>query len=311
MDKNADSLGDQTLEVQKIEKRFWSLQSLAHRTERVANAVPVVWMPASIEECANASRPLVLSLAKSCGGNMKTPQSHLLLVSAAECRAVLSAAVEAILSATNDTDKPNAVPALPSTLALLCESMLSSNQPAEAGTILQFSCDGLKRRFTCDIITPGTKVAQVNTDQYGNIYYFGDHIVELASGASGSPTPIREIQAGNGLTHLLRRRHGCQSDWPRSCSAKTTARSTSGVRPRQVQSRRIATSWEHQRLAGVLLLLSSRTRWPWMPPTISLSAQQVVPGTPQVEVFQSNSHWQCCSIALSGFKRARRQRCRG
>ncbi len=65
-----------------------------------------------------------------------------------------------------------------------------------AGTILQFPATASSGVSPASIITPGTKVAQVNTDQYGNIYYFGDHIVELASGASGSPTPIREIQAG-------------------------------------------------------------------------------------------------------------------
>jgi hypothetical protein len=65
-----------------------------------------------------------------------------------------------------------------------------------ASTILQFVASANGVATAASTITPGTKVEQIATDSLGNIYAFNGNIVEYASGASGNPTPIREITTG-------------------------------------------------------------------------------------------------------------------
>jgi len=100
-------------------------------------------------------------------------------------------------SSTTTTIGTNPTPTGPTINIGAATRVYVVQQPSTgAGTILQFSATASGNVPPASMISPGTKVFQVNTDQYGNIYYFGDHIVELASGSSGSPTPTREIQAG-------------------------------------------------------------------------------------------------------------------
>jgi hypothetical protein len=61
------------------------------------------------------------------------------------------------------------------------------------GTILQFAATASGVATAQSTIAPGTPVGHVATDSLGNIYAFNGNIVEFASGASGTPTPIREI----------------------------------------------------------------------------------------------------------------------
>ena len=61
------------------------------------------------------------------------------------------------------------------------------------GSILQFAATASGVATAQSTITPGTSIGNVATDSFGNIYAFNGNIVEFASGASGNPTPIREI----------------------------------------------------------------------------------------------------------------------
>ena len=85
-------------------------------------------------------------------------------------------------------------PAGPTTNPGAAERIYVVQQPDTGnGTILQFAATASGVAKAQSTITLGTPLAHVATDSFGNIYAFNGNIVEFASGASGNPTPIREI----------------------------------------------------------------------------------------------------------------------